>query len=371
MAAADRGRDYSLVGEDTRRAETRGLAKARWYRSDVPREELKRLMQREDGPAIRDTLLWIAGFAVSGTGAVLTWGTWWCVPFLLVYGVLYGSSSDSRWHECGHRTAFRTQWMNDAVYHAACFMILREPELWRWSHARHHMDTLIVGRDPEIGAQRPISLLKTAMKFLGLLQAKAHFVKLFTHAAGRMLPDEATYVPERCWPRIHRTARVYLAIHTATLVAAVASGSLLPLMLGGLASLHGAWFHVLTGLTQHAGLAEDVLDHRLNCRTVHMGPIARFLYWNMNYHVEHHMFPMVPYHRLPELHALLKDDMPRPYAGFVDAYREIIPALLRQRRDPDHFVERRLPATARPFTPGAAVHVALVDDGASDAFSRP
>ena len=55
--------------------------------------------------------------------------------------------------------------------------------------------------------------------------------------------------------------------------------------------------HVMTGLTQHIGLAEDVLDHRLNCRTVYINPFSRFVYWNMNYHVEHHMFPMVPYHR--------------------------------------------------------------------------
>ena len=50
------------------------------------------------------------------------------------------------------------------------------------------------------------------------------------------------------------------------------------------------------GNTQHAGLAENVLDHRLNCRTVYMNPLNRYLYWNMNYHVEHHMFPLVPYH---------------------------------------------------------------------------
>ena len=62
------------------------------------------------------------------------------------------------------------------------------------------------------------------------------------------------------------------------------------------------------GLTQHAGLAEDVLDHRLNSRTVYMNPVFRFLYWNMNYHVEHHMFPMVPYHALPALHAEMKAD---------------------------------------------------------------
>src|SRR5208282_5650058 len=70
--------------------------------------------------------------AAAGLGYVF-WGSWAAVPFFLIYGVLYGSASDSRWHECGHRTAFKTKWMNDAVYQIACFMILREPEIWRWS----------------------------------------------------------------------------------------------------------------------------------------------------------------------------------------------------------------------------------------------
>jgi fatty acid desaturase len=33
--------------------------------------------------------------------------------------------------------------------------------------------------------------------------------------------------------------------------------------------------HVWTRLTQHAGLAEDTLDHRLNSRTVYMNPVSR------------------------------------------------------------------------------------------------
>jgi fatty acid desaturase len=86
-----------------------------------------------------------------------------------------------------------------------------------------------------------------------------------------------------------------------------------------------------------------VLDHRLNCRTVYMNRLIRFLYWNMNYHVEHHMFPMVPYHRLPELHAAIRHDTPAPYPSLWAAYREIIPTLLRQRRDPTHFARRILP----------------------------
>jgi fatty acid desaturase len=82
-----------------------------------------------------------------------------------------------------------------------------------------------------------------------------------------------------------------------------------------------------------------------------MNPISRFIYWNMNYHVEHHMFPMVPYHRLPELHEETKADCPEPYPSIWAAYKEIAPAILRQLGDPTHFVRRRLPASANPAGP--------------------
>ena len=69
-------------------------------------------------------------YRVGGLGRYF-WGTWAAVPFFIIYGAIYGGSSDSRWHECGHRTAFKTQWMNDALYEIACFMVMREPEVWR------------------------------------------------------------------------------------------------------------------------------------------------------------------------------------------------------------------------------------------------
>ena len=39
------------------------------------------------------------------------------------------------------------------------------------------------------------------------------------------------------------------------------------------------------------------------------------------------------------------------YGGDFDAYREIIPALWRQRREPDYYIRRELPPTARPYRP--------------------
>jgi len=123
----------------------------------------------------------------------------------------------------------------------------------------------------------------------------------------------------------------------------------MPLVYIGLPTFYGVWLLNIFGLTQHAGLAEDVLDHRLNCRTVYMNPIFRFLYWNMGYHVEHHMFPMVPYHALAALHAEMKADAPPAYHGLWEAYREIIPALWKQAKDPRYFVQRQLPPGATPF----------------------
>jgi len=120
-----------------------------------------------------------------------------------------------------------------------------------------------------------------------------------------------------------------------------------PLLYVGLPSFYGIWLMVFFGLTQHAGLQEDVLDHRLNTRTVLMNPVFRFLYLNMNYHVEHHIFPTVPYHALPALHREVGDQLAPPLPGTRAAYRELLAATARQAVDPTWEIpDRRVPAAA-------------------------
>ena len=75
-----------------------------------------------------------------------------------------------------------------------------------------------------------------------------------------------------------------------------------------------------------------------------MNPVFRFLYWNMNYHVEHHMFPMVPYHALPKLHEEMKHGLPHALSEHCRRLSRDHPALLRQRKDPTYFIRRELPA---------------------------
>ncbi|HEY1793564.1 MAG TPA: NADH:ubiquinone reductase (Na(+)-transporting) subunit F [Opitutaceae bacterium] len=346
--------EYSLVGENGPLAVEKGLAEADWYQCPVPRDSMRRLLARRDGPAIRDTLLWFTLIFASGYAGYVLWGSWWAVAPFAVYGVFYATCSDSRWHESGHGTAFRTDWMNNALYEVASFMVMRESTVWRWSHTRHHSDTIIVGRDPEIAVPRPASMKTIATSFFNLPVYRKYFHQIVAHSLGKMLPEERTYIPESEFPRIYFKARIYVLIYAGVVGLAITTRSILPLMYVGLTNLYGTWLSVVYGLTQHAGLAENVLDHRLNCRTVYVNPIHRYLYWNMNYHVEHHMFPLVPYHGLPRLHALVKDDMPAPYDGLLAAYREIIPTLLRQAKDPAHHVKRTLPVPpARSADSGA------------------
>ena len=294
-------------------------------------------------------MIWFAALIITGTLGYLTWGTWWAVLCFAVYGVIY-CSSGSRWHEACHRTAFKTVWMNDALYEIASFMYFFESVPWRWSHTRHHTDTIIVGRDPEIAAPRPPDLLGIALDLFSLVRARAEFAEMVRHCFGRLTPAEGTYIPDEERHKVYRNARIYILIYTTVIIWAIGIRSILPLMYVGLPSFYGAWLMFIFGLTQHAGLAEDVLDHRLNCRTVYMNPIFRFLYWEMNYHVEHHMFPMVPYHALGNLHQELKTDMPKPYNGLWEAYREIIPTLLREVKEPTYFVRRQLPSTVQPVS---------------------
>jgi len=344
--------DYSLTGENAKRAVEMGLAEADWYQTPVPRKELRRLLDRRDGPAIRDTILWFALLGLTGWGTVALWGTWWVVLPYALYAVLYATASDSRWHEAGHGTAFKTDWMNDLLYEIASFMVMRESVVWRWSHTRHHSDTIIVGRDPEIQVSRPPDIPAHILGIFAINVYRSYFPGLVRHALGRVTDDERTFIPETEFPKVFRNARIILAVYAATVALAVGLQSWIPVFLIILPHLFGTWLMILHNTTQHAGLAENVLDHRLNCRTVFMNPFSRFIYWNMNFHLEHHMFPLVPYHNLPRLHELIKDDCPPPYRSIADAWREILPAVLRQVKDPSFHVKRKLPPPRNAIVEG-------------------
>lgn len=341
-------RDYSLLGSSGALAVEKGLAAAEWYHTDVPRKDMKALMARSDNRAIRDTALYYGLMICFALAGIALWPSWWSAPFWFAYATLYASGADSRWHEAGHGTAFKSRWMNRVVYQIACFCLLRNPIVWKYSHARHHSDTIIVGRDPEIITMRPPDLMKVALLFLGW-DTLQQFFRMFRYAFGGINAEEATFIPEQEQHKASIIARIWVVIFGATLLTAISLGSILPFMVLFGPVFIGSWHYIMTGLLQHTGMADNVIDHRLNSRTVYMNPVSRFIYWNMNYHVEHHMFPMVPYHALPALHETIKHDLPEPNHGILEAFGEVFRALKIQLSDPEYRIEKTLPETARSY----------------------
>jgi fatty acid desaturase len=342
-------RDYRLTGPENKRAQEKGLAGAEWYVCPISRERLKQLSKRKDGPAIRDTLIGILVLVGTGMLAYHSWGTWWAIPAFAVYGTVYASIGDSRWHECSHRTAFKTRWMNEVVFQAAGFMILRQATPWKWSHIRHHRDTIIVGRDPEIPLTPMPVKRSLLMDLIYLIGSTRELKRLAMHCAGRFDEEEKEYIPSSQFRKASWEARIYACIFLAAAVWCIGTGSLRPAMLIGLPSFYGVFLVLTLSSMQHLGLPQDVLDHRLNSRTVYMNPVFRFLYWNINYHLDHHMFPTVPYHALPALHEEIKHDCPAANRGVWSGLKEVSAALRKQREDPSYVLIRPLPDTAQPY----------------------
>ncbi len=341
-------RDYSLAGGNRDAVELdgdriQGRLEEQWWKPKLSRRQMKEIMQRRDGPGLWHFGLWFLLLGASAYLAFISWGTWWAVPAFFVYGTIY-TSADSRWHESGHGTPFRTRWLNEFVYAIASFLGIREAYMWRWSHSRHHTHTYFVGRDPEIQVQRPADLVKLLMDFFYLRSGPPEVWRLIRNACGRPNADVRDFVPDRDLKKMYWSSRVHVAIYAAFIVWSIAIGSILPMMFVLLPRFYGGWLQQLLSLPQHAGLGEDTFDHRQNTRTIYVNPVFAFLYVNMQYHLEHHAMPMTPFHALPRLHEAVKDQMPPPYTSLWAAYKELIPALIKQATgDPDYRVIRPVP----------------------------
>jgi fatty acid desaturase len=335
-------RDDQAPTGDLRREEFESEVSARWFTPQVDRKLMKQLMKRSDTESLWNYGLWIALLVASGVAGFFTWGTWWAVPCFLVYGVLY-STSDHRAHELSHGTPFKTRWLNEALYHLNAFMTLHEGHYWRWSHTRHHTHTIIVGKDPEIAFPRPANRLYALLDFFFLKSGVLLLRDIALQAVGRISPDGEHFIPSSERSKVIRSARIFMLVFAAVIAACVYSQSILPAMYVVLPRFYGGFFAQFFNATQHTGLAEDVYDHRLNTRTFVTNPVFQWLYCNMNFHIEHHSLPMVPWHQLPKLHAAIKTQCPPVYPSVWAAWAEILPALQRQAHDASFQVTRPVP----------------------------
>lgn len=315
----------------------------KWVRVKLDTNTLKQCMQRTNARPLFDMMSWLALMGIFGWLTVSYWGSFTSFITLFIYGILYGSGSSAREHETGHGTAFKSKALNRLFHEITSFCILRETFLRNHGHDLHHRHTIITGIDPEIVTPAPPKLFQMVVNLLQVEKSIRGFRPLIAHSFGHLLASEIaaglTLKRQTIW-----LARFWLVILGSTGGAALYLESALPLLLiGPLPAMYGGTFRHLFALSQHVGLAVNVNDHRLNTRTIILGPILSYLYLNMNYHLEHHLYPAVPYYHLPRLYKTLAPQCPPAYQGFLSVFIEMIPVLLKQRHQPDYYIVRRIP----------------------------
>ena len=141
-------------------------------------------------------------------------------------------------------------------------------------------------------------------------------------------------------------SRLILLVHIGLATFFILSGNWILIFLVTLAPHLARWLVIFTHQPQHIGMQGNITDWRKNTRTYLAGPFIRFLYWNMNYHVEHHMFASVPFYNLPALRKSIQGDIPLAPRGLIATWREIFLFLKKNRSDPGFFIKPEFPETA-------------------------
>jgi fatty acid desaturase len=77
----------------------------------------------------------------------------------------------------------------------------------------------------------------------------------------------------------------------------------------------------ILALSQHYGMDIDIKDIDKTTRSISLPRWLEFLYANMNYHIEHHVYPSVPYYNLSKVSAIINKNS--DYIGFYGVLKLI------------------------------------------------
>jgi fatty acid desaturase len=237
-------------------------------------------------------------------------------------------------HEGAHGTAFKTTWLNDAVFYFTSFIFGEEPMYRRYSHGRHHSATWFPGFDSQMPYQNPVTLRTYLRETLALAAPCAALMQMLRHAKGYLTDAERSFVPEKKVRQLIWGSRVFLLGYASLFGVSIMNRSAFLLVATVGARLAGGWVVQAFINSQHMCMSEAIADHRFSTRSLACSLPVRILYWNMNFHVEHHLYPGVPFHALPAVNRLVKAELPVPSRGVLRANLEILRVIFRQAIDP-------------------------------------
>lgn len=231
-------------------------------------------------------------------------------------------------HECTHFTAFESVRLNKVFMYLTSLPAFRFGEHERLLHRDHHTFTGINGKDTELvewgdmifknGFRKvPESATEHYRMFVDLTwqSVRSKLRKLFHCARGCPVDYTCT-----TWtvardinsgsPSIKDSLQWWARAHIVSYIVLVsfcnfAVGLRLTFWCWLFPCFFGPALTWIIQIGEHADCTRDG-NGLTNTRSMHMNVIVRFVYWNMNYHAEHHLYPMFPFHHLPEAHELLK-----------------------------------------------------------------
>lgn len=283
--------------------------------ASLPSETKFALTARSDGAGLRHLALHGLALGLTSLGIIAKIPLW---PLLILPQGLLLVFLFTLSHECTHQTPFKTRWINEVVGHA-CAVPIALPFIWfRYFHLAHHKWTNDPARDPELaGKPRPDSWPSLLAYLSGWFYWRGMTQVLVQNAFGAI---DAPYLPDRQHAAMRREARLLLALYGLGALSLLLSPLLLWVWL--LPMLIGQPFLRLYLLAEH-GLCPPVANMLANSRTTFTTRLMRFLAWNMPYHAEHHAFPNVPFHKLPQFHSLTQAHLKSTsngYSGFATTY---------------------------------------------------
>jgi fatty acid desaturase len=325
--------------------------KINWYRSPVDRETLARLNQRSDWQGFVQTGGHLGLLALTAATAWYSANHLpWPITVLIIYlhGAFWAFLLNA-FHELCHKSVFKTKALNQISLQIVSFIAWNNPVFFWASHQEHHKYTLHPPDDLEVTLPVKLTLasfLKSAVinpwdlywRLRGSL--RLCFGKLDGEWANALFPESAVELRRSLftWARIHLIGQLLIA------VISLAMGWWLVPVLFTLAPFYGGGLQYLCNNTQHSGLQDETNDYRLCTRTIYLNPFVRFLYWQMNYHIEHHMYAAVPCYNLPALHKHIQADLPPTPSGLVESWKLINTIMQKQKADPSYFYIPELPS---------------------------
>lgn len=283
--------------------------------------DLKLLNERSN---LKGSLQLAVHLAVIGVSGYL-WATQrphWAIALsaLLLYGFSLASMFAAV-HECAHRSAFASNRLNDAIGWFAGVLSGYNSTFYRRYHKWHHRFTKIEGKDPELEDLIPTNLGEYLWVMSGVPWWMGKVRSHFQVATGQF--EDMPYIPETAYREVQRSTWLQLGVYGGAIALSVVFRQpwfvlywLLPLAVG-----QPILRFIL--IAEHTG-CPDGDDPLNNTRTTLTLWPVKLLIWNMPFHAEHHLYPSIPFHKLPQAHVALSSYFKHVDAGYVQVNRSIV-----------------------------------------------